>query len=150
MRYSCLLVALVLFSAAPASFAANCTATVEANDAMQFSTEHIEVSQSCETFKVVLKHVGDLSLQAMGHDWVLSETNDMWDVVNAGNTAGVDNGYVKPGDERVIAATDLIGGGEQTSTTFDPSKLEKGGNYSFYCTFPGHASQMKGELVVVE
>jgi azurin len=31
---------------------------------------------------------------------------------------------------------------------FDTSKLEAGGDYSFFCTFPGHISMMKGKVIV--
>ncbi|MCS4502696.1 Azurin [wastewater metagenome] len=150
MHHPRALLALILLLAAPAAFAAQCEVTVEANDAMQYDTDRIEVSQSCETFTVTLEHVGQLPRAAMGHDWVLSTTADKQGVVNDGIAAGIDKGYVKPDDERVIAATDLIGGGEQTTVTFDPSELEEGGDYSFYCTFPGHASVMTGKLVVTD
>ena len=42
----------------------------------------------------------------------------------------------------------MIGAPEETEVKFDPSKLEAGGDYSFFCTFPGHISMMKGKVVV--
>ena len=50
----------------------------------------------------------------------------------------------------MIAATPMIGGGASTSTSFAGSKLKAGGDYSFYCSFPGHSAMMKGTLVVTK
>ena len=67
-----------------------------------------------------------------------------------GMTAGVDAQYVKPGDARIVAHTDMIGGGETTSVTFDVAKIRDGGPYQFFCSFPGHSMLMKGKLVVTK
>ncbi|WP_435101412.1 azurin [Arhodomonas sp. AD133] len=150
MVYRRLIIALGLLLTTPAVFAADCEITVEANDAMQYDTDRIEVSASCETFTVTLEHVGNLGVRAMGHNWVLTETADKQAVVTAGTEAGLEQDYIKPDDERVIAATDLIGGGEQTSVTFDVSALEAGGDYTYFCSFPGHAAAMTGTLAIVE
>ena len=45
---------------------------------------------------------------------------------------------------------EMIGGGESTSVTFDVSKLAAGEDYSFFCSFPGHYSLMKGSLTLVD
>jgi azurin len=68
----------------------------------------------------------------------------------AGMKAGLAAGYVAKGDAKVIAATPVIGGGASTSTTFAGSKLKAGGDYTFFCSFPGHAGLMKGKLVVTK
>jgi azurin len=65
-----------------------------------------------------------------------------------GQAAGPDNNYLKPGDTRVLAATKLIGGGEETTISFDPSMLEAGGDYTFFCSFPAHYVLMNGKLIV--
>jgi azurin len=51
---------------------------------------------------------------------------------------------------RVIAHTKIIGGGETTKITFPGKALTAGGDYSFYCSFPGHSTMMKGKLVVTK
>lgn len=145
------LISLALLLATPAAFgAAECTVELEGNDAMQFNLETIEVSKSCEEFTINLKHVGKLARNVMGHNVVITTTEDMDDVNTDGMQAGLENNYVKPGDERVIAHAEVIGGGESTSVSFDPAKLEDGTDYSFFCSFPGHASVMKGEVKLVE
>ena len=42
----------------------------------------------------------------------------------------------------------MIGGGEETSVTFDISGLEPGGDYTFFCSFPGHYVLMNGQFIV--
>jgi azurin len=55
---------------------------------------------------------------------------------------------VPKGDKRVLAATPLVGGGQSTSVKFPVSRLTKGGDYTFFCSFPGHYALMKGKLIV--
>lgn len=126
--------------------AAECATTIEGTDAMQFNTKTITVPNTCKTFKVTLKHTGKLPVTAMGHNWVLSHSSDEAGVVSDGMKAGAANSYEKPGDARIIASTKLIGGGESDTTTIDVSKLKAGEDYAYFCTFPGHASLMKGTL----
>ncbi|AIL32167.1 azurin [Basilea psittacipulmonis] len=135
---------------ASATAFADCSVTVEANDAMQFNTKEINVSKTCKDFTVTLKHVGSLPKAAMGHDLVITSAADMSGVDADGIAAGLDNDYVKPGDERVVAHTKLIGGGETDSVTFPVSKLQAGTDYVFFCSFPGHSAMMKGVVKLVD
>ncbi|CAE6892466.1 MULTISPECIES: azurin [Pseudomonas] len=131
-------------------FAAECSVDVESTDQMTYNTQAISISKSCKTFTVNLKHTGSLPKTAMGHNLVLSKTADMPGIATDGIGAGPDAAYVKAGDERVIAHTGLIGGGESTSVTFDVSKLAAGEDYSFFCSFPGHYALMKGSVKLVD
>lgn len=126
----------------------NCSATIEGNDAIQFVQKQITVSSSCETFTLTLKHIGTLAKTVMGHNWVLTATGDFMAVATDGQSAGIDKNYVPPGDARVLASTAVIGGGEETSVTFDASALTPGGDYTFFCSFPGHYVLMNGKLIV--
>lgn len=142
------LVALALLSLASTPlWAANCANTITANDAMQFDKKTIIVPKSCSTFTVTLENVGKLPRSAMGHDWVLTRKADKQTVLSAGAAAGLDSGYLKPGDKRVIAHTKLLGGGQTDSVTFAVDKL-KSGPFEYFCSFPGHAALMRGALVV--
>lgn len=128
--------------------AAECSVDIQGNDQMQFSTNAISVDKSCKTFTVNLSHPGSLPKNVMGHNWVLTTAADMQGVVTDGMAAGLDKNYVKDGDTRVIAHTKIIGSGEKDSVTFDVSKLKADEKYSFFCSFPGHISMMKGTVVV--
>lgn len=138
--------AALLSAAALPAMAAECEAVIEGNDAMQFNVKEMVVDKSCKEFTVTLKHTGKLPVSAMGHNWVLTTQADMQATATDGMAAGADNNYVKPNDARVIAATDLVGGGEETSVTFDVSKLKEGEDYAYFCSFPGHWAVMKGTL----
>jgi len=55
---------------------------------------------------------------------------------------------VKAGDTRVVAHSDVVGGGQSTSVTFDVAKIKSGGPFVFFCSFPGHSALMKGPISV--
>ena len=142
-------VAAVLLSAASLPvFAAQCEVTVESNDAMQFNTKEIVVDKSCDEFTVNLVHVGKLPKSAMGHNVVITKAADKQGVATDATSAGPNNDYIKPNDDRVIAHTKMIGGGEKDSVTFSTADLEAGGDYDFFCSFPGHWAIMSGKVVV--
>ncbi|USD36565.1 azurin [Ferrimonas sp. SCSIO 43195] len=126
--------------------ASECEVALEANDMMQFSTKLISVPASCEEVSINLKHTGKSPAQAMGHNVVITDTANVQAVGTDGMAAGLDNNYVKPGDERVYAASKVIGGGETTTLTFKTDKLSAGGDYTFLCTFPGHWAIMQGKF----
>ena len=125
-----------------------CAVTVDGNDQIQFVQKELSVDSSCAEITITLKHIGTLAANVMGHNWVLTKTADYMAVAQAGQGAGPQNEYVPPGDERVLAATKIIGGGEETTITFDGSILESGGDYTYFCSFPGHFVLMYGKLIV--
>ena len=139
----------VLLSVPAAQAAAGCEITVDATDAMTFSTKSIDVSKTCKEFTVNLKHVGKLPKAVMGHNLVISKESDKAAVLEDGSKAGLPNQYVKANDARVIAYTKIIGGGETASTKFAVSKLNAKDAFTFYCSFPGHAMMMKGVVKLV-
>lgn len=142
------IVTLALLLAADAALAAKtCTLNIEGNDLMKFNVTELKVAADCTEVELVLKHVGKLPAATMGHNWVLTKTADVTAVANAGVSAGLAKDYLPPGDKRVIAFTKVIGGGQSTSVKFPTSKLTKGGDYTFFCSFPGHYGLMKGKLV---
>lgn len=127
-----------------------CEAVIVSDDAMKFDPKEIQVKSSCKQYKITLKHEGKMPKSAMGHNVVLSKSADKDGVLADGQTAGEANNYVKAGDERVVAHTKLLSGGEQDSVTFDVSKLAKGEAYEYYCSFPGHYATMNGKLTLVD
>lgn len=145
------LFALSLLAAAGfAQAAPNCTIKLTGNDAMQYDLKTATVSASCASINVQFAHVGKLPVTAMGHNVVIGATKDVAAVSAAGMKAGAAAGYLPKADARVIAATAMIGGGAKTSAKFAGSKLKAGGDYSFFCSFPGHSGIMKGKLVVTK
>ena len=118
--------------------------TVEANDRMQFDTKEISVKAG-EKITLTLKHVGKLPKQAMGHNWVLLKEGVVVKDFAMEAMKAKDNDYLPKDSKDVIVATELLGGGETDTITFEaPAK----GTYTFICTFPGHYGIMQGTLVV--
>src|SRR5215467_8417738 len=107
-------VALVGLLLAGRAWSQECSQTIEANDQIQFNKKEIKVSKSCKEFTLTLKHVGMLAANVMGHNWALSKTADYQAIAQAGQSAGPPN-YLPPGDAKVIASTNVIGGGQMTS-----------------------------------
>ena len=139
--------ALALIAAAPFASAKTCSVAIEGNDQMQYNLKEITIAADCKEVEVKLTHAGKFPAAAMGHNWVLAKTEDLQAIVNAGATAGLPNNYLPKDDPRIIASTKIIGGGESTSVKFHTAKLTKGGDYSFFCSFPGHWAVMHGKFL---
>ena len=130
------------------SHAQTCNAVVQSDDALRYNTQTIEVPSACKDFTVTLTHSGRLPVLAMGHNWVLAKEADMAGVARTGMLAGAANQYVDPTDRRVIAHTNVIGGGQAASVSFPVSALQPGETYAFFCTFAGHSPVMQGTLAL--
>ena len=145
-----LALAAVLTALAVPAFADDCAVTIEGTDQMTYNLSQIDVKKSCEKFTVNLKHVGTLPAASMGHNWVLSKTEDYQALAQEGAALGLDKNYVDDADKRVLAHTKVVGGGEETSVTFDVNTLQAGQAYSYFCSFPGHYALMNGKINLVE
>lgn len=99
---------------------------------------------------MILKHIGKIPAAAMGHNIVIAKTINKDGVLSDGAAAGIVADYVKVNDERVVAHTKLIGGGEEASVTVNTAKLLKDGPYEFFCSFPGHYAMMNGKIKIVD
>jgi azurin len=132
------------------SAAQECSVTVETNDTLAFQQKVITVDPSCKEFEVKLVHGGKLAKNVMGHNWVLSKPADAAGIAGDGLKAGLENNYLKSGDDRIIASTKIIGSGEETSVSFSTDKLSADEEYIYFCSFPGHSTVMRGTLAIKE
>lgn len=139
-----LLAGLVL---APSAHARVCAVALDSTDQMSFSQKEIKVAADCRQVKLTLRHTGKLAATTMGHNWVLTRSADYQPVAMAGMRMKLADSYLPKGDARVLAHTPVIGGGQSTSVTFSTARLTKGGDYTFFCSFPGHFAMMKGRFV---
>jgi azurin len=130
---------------AQAAFAAPRVIEITANDQMKFSVATVDAKVG-EELKVVLKNIGSLPKEAMGHNWVLLKPGtDVTAFATAAVTAK-DTDYVPAAMKDKVAAWIKVLGPKQTAdTTF---KLETAGDYTFICSFPGHFMLMKGVIKV--
>tara|TARA_A100001015_G_C14881909_1_gene668799 strand:- start:477 stop:917 length:441 start_codon:yes stop_codon:yes gene_type:complete len=125
----------------------NCEMAVAASDAMAYDTKEINVDGSCKTFKINFTHTGKLAKEIMGHNLVFVETANLDTTIKAIDmSAGVDNGYL-PKMKEIIYKSKMLGGGDKDSFTLDMKNFKKGGDYTFFCSVPGHYIVMKGKLV---
>lgn len=85
------------------------------------------------------------NVSSMQHNWVLVKPGTADQVANASIAAGNDKGWLAAGPD-VLAHTKMIDG--KKSDTIQFTAPSKPGDYPFICTFPGHASIMKGILRV--
>lgn len=132
---------------APQAFARTCKVEIASNDQMQFDEAEIRVAGDCTRVELTLRHTGSMPAEVMGHNWVLAKTSDYQQVAADGSRASAADGFLAKGDARVIAHTALIGGGGSDTVAFATAGLEKGGDYTFFCSFPGHWAIMKGKFV---
>ena len=124
-----------------------CQLTINATDQMRFEQQTLQVDSKCTEVQVTLHNTGKMPANVMGHDWVLTKTSDVAAVANAGMSAGIANNYQLPGDKRIVAATKVVGGGENTTVSFSTAQLEANASYTYFCSAPGHFSIMKGKFV---
>ena len=125
-----------------------CKLEITGTDAMQYDKKELSVAADCTQVELTLHHSGKLPAQAMGHNWVLAKTADVSGIASDGVGAGFAKDHIKDGDARVIAHTKIVGGGQSTSVTFPMSKMKAGESYTYFCSFPGHSSIMKGTFKV--
>ena len=139
-----------LLAMAGNAFAADkvCKLEITGTDAMQYDKKELSVAADCTQVELTLHHSGKLPAQAMGHNWVLAKTADVSGIASDGVGAGFAKDHIKDGDARVIAHTKIVGGGQSTSVTFPMSKLKAGESYTYFCSFPGHSSIMKGTFKI--
>ncbi len=116
----------------------SCQQTIEGNDMLQFNLKEMVVSSTCEEITITLVHTGAMPANVMGHNWVLTTSSDF---MFAGKTkAIVDFPSLLEVNTGVVMAIFCF---------FLLSLLEVGGDYTFFCSFPGHYAVMKGALRVV-
>lgn len=118
---------------------------IHGNDEMKYDKKEL-VAYEGQKVTLKLVHVGEMPMSAMGHNWVLlKEGVTVADFAQKAIQAQ-DNDYIPQDEEdKVIAHTKMLGGGETDTITFDaPAK----GTYTFICTFPGHYTMMQGKFIV--
>lgn len=116
-------------------------------DNMRFDVTEFKASPG-ETIRIILKVESRLPASAMAHNVaIVTPDIDMRTFIQESQRA-TDNEYISPNfEDQVIAATDMVGGGETTEVTF--TAPEEPGTYPFVCTWPGHyAAGMVGEMIV--
>src|SRR3546814_17055608 len=130
------LVTAALLALAPSAFAATCSVDIEGNDAMKYDVANIDISKSCKTFTINLKHTGQLAKNILGHNVVLAKTADMKAIHAEGMQAGPASDSITPSESLVVASSKVIRGGASTpSTAHGPLRGEL---HPFFTRSPSH------------
>lgn len=118
---------------------------ITANDQMKYSVANIDAKVG-EELKIVLKNVGTLPKEAMGHNWVLLKAGvDATAFATAAMTAK-ETDYIPAAKKgEVLAWIPVLGPKKEGEATF---KAPAAGTYNYICSFPGHFMIMKGTLTV--
>lgn len=108
--------------------------------------ELLEFKQNKQTTKVGSWVTAALINESkiLQHNWVLVQPGTK-DLVAADGLPFESNGYIKDGDDRVIASIGMVNPGETGETSF---VAPAAGIYQFVCTFPAHNFTMWGTLEV--
>lgn len=112
-------------------------------DALEYDKTSLEVPAGSKVTLVMKNNASPGS--GVHHNWVLVRAGTVDAVAADGIAAGEANDYLKPNDNRVLAHTRMAKEGETVSVTFDAPPP---GTYEFVCTFPGHATLMRGKFIV--
>jgi len=127
-----------------------CSVIVGANDTMLFDTKIMKISKSCQNFSVTLTHNGKGAKQEMGHNLVIAKVSDLEKIALEGSTQGLENDYLMPNDQRIIAHTKMLEGGETDTITFATNKFLADEEYGYICTYRGHFILMRGKIEFVD
>ena len=134
----------------------SCKVTVDSNDMMRFqqngkNINELKLPLDCGKFYIRLRHTGKLPAQVMGHNLVIAKTSDTPSLVQTCLAAGRASDYLPKNDSKVIAQSNtIVGGGDkdvkEDYMEVDTSKFDKKGDYTFFCSYPGHFAIMKGKI----
>ena len=133
------------------------TDTMRYTDSSGNPVSQIEVPADCESYQIIFQYQkdGKLPRTVMGHNFILVETKDLNLISSEALKAGNKSGYIPTQHKNKIIAssTKLLGGGKndpkKETIQIPMKKIKKGGDYTFFCSFPGHVGMMRGKFVVL-
>jgi azurin len=120
---------------------------VTANDQMRFSTKKIEGKVGVP-MEITIKHIGKIPKASMSHNMVILKPGAMPPMISMKCAQAKDNNYIATDAESkaaIVAYSPQLGPGESHVIKFTPKEA---GNYKYFCSFPGHFSEMQGVIVV--
>ena len=136
-------------SEAPATAAAATDVRVveiTANDTMKFNVVEIH-AQSGEKLRISMTNLGRMPKQAMAHNWVLLTPMSDADVTAFSMAvASRAPDYLPEDRSKILAHLKLLGPNE--NDTIEITAPSAPGEYPYICSFPGHATFMRGKLIV--
>lgn len=120
------------------------TFEITGNDQMKFGLEKIEVKAG-EQVKIILRNVGTVPKEAMGHNLILLNQGVDIDAFAAKASSSKETDYIPASEQAsMIVHTRLLGPKETDTIIFTAPAA---GEYDYICSFPGHYYNMKGKLI---
>lgn len=121
--------------------------TLKATDMMKYEGNSGMISMRMgETLKLTLENIGKMPKEGMGHNFVLLKPGT--DVTKFSTAAATEkaNDYIPASNKGdIVVHTKLLGPGESDTIEFKPTAA---GDYPYLCSFPAHATMMKGMVRV--
>ena len=118
---------------------------LSSSDQMKYNKKQIKVTDGDEVV-LTFEHAGKLPKEVMGHNFVLLKKGTNVQEFGQEALEYRDNDYIPKSSDAIIVYTEMLGGGQKTTITFQaPEK----GDYDFVCTFPGHIALMNGVFTVM-
>ena len=112
------------------------TVEVTGMDNLKYDKTLIEASPG-ETIRLVFKVESNVPPAAMSHNIAILPQDMDKNAFAMASMGARDNEYIAPDyEDKLIAYTEMIGGGEISTVEF--TVPETAGDYDFICTFPGH------------
>lgn len=122
------------------------TIELEGHDNMTYSGDTKVNVKAGQEITLILKNVGELPKETMGHNVVILTPGTNLADFGAAAINAKDDDYIPASlSSSIIAHTKLLGPGESDTITF---QLDTPGVYDFICSFPGHWATMKGTITV--
>jgi azurin len=120
---------------------------ITASDQMRYSIRKIEGKVGVP-MEITIKHIGKIPKASMSHNIVILKPGSMIAMISAKCAQAKDNHYIATDAETkaaIIAHSPQLGPGESHTVKFTPAAA---GDYPFFCSYPGHFSEMKGIISV--
>jgi len=116
------------------------------NDTLQYNIKEITATPG-EKLNIELTNVGSMPKLTMAHNFLLLQAMPDADVNALAMTAASKPPEYLPDDQsKIIARTKMLGPGEKDMISI--TAPAGAGSYPFLCTFPGHFTLMRGNLIV--
>lgn len=120
---------------------------VTANDQMRYSLKKIEGKVGVP-MEITIKHIGKIPKASMSHNMTILKPGVHPAGISMKCSQAKDTDYIATDAESkaaIVAYSPQLGPGESHVIKFTPKEA---GEYKYFCSYPGHFSEMQGVIIV--